>query len=83
LVASASGDQESSDDEEDFNEADDMKDDTQDLTGADAGGDGKVFLSMCLYLIYNSTIIMIITSNLINLQIVWEIDCVNDEILIN
>jgi len=49
LIASASGDQESSDDEDDFNEADDMKDDTQDLTGADAGGDGKVFLYVCVY----------------------------------
>ena len=43
-VASASDEQESSDDE-DFNEADDMKD-SQDPAGADAGGDAaKVCVS--------------------------------------
>jgi len=43
VIASASGEQESSEDDDEFNEADDMKDDTQDLTGTDACVDGKVF----------------------------------------
>ena len=47
-LASASDEQESSDDDE-FNEPDDMKD-GQDPAGADAGGDAaKVYVSTCTY----------------------------------